>query len=413
MTNSNRYDVVIVGAGPSGIICALQLAKKNYRIALIEKATYPRDKTCGDAISLDVHNQFKLIDDDLALRFEQFTDKMPTHGVKIIAPSFESFDIPSTYKGVAREAYVCKRIDFDNFLFKELKQFENIHVFENSKVTTLQRVTNHVEVSFAKGTEQITLQGKMLIGADGAHSIVAKTLSDNKVDYNYYSAGLRVYYENVTGFNEGNYIELHFLKDILPGYLWVFPLPNNQANVGIGLLSKQVAKKKINLKKVLNEALENHPQLKVRFKEAKALETIKGFGLPLGNPKRSISGERYILLGDAAGLIDPFSGEGIGNAIRSGRVAAMHFEACMQLNDFSKQQNKAYDIEIYKRMGKEFTVSKTLQYLCRFPKLFNYVVKKANNNAELKQFLLGTVEDVEKKKMLTKPSFYYRLFFKS
>ena len=413
MTNSVKFDVIIVGAGPAGIVCALQLAKKNYTIALIEKKFFPKDKICGDALSLDVLNQLKIIDDELALKFENFTDKLETHGVKIVAPNYQSFDIPFSHNGRERVAYVAKRKDFDQFLFDELNAFDNIHIFENSKITDLKVSREEVQLSFIESIgKQYIFLAKIIIGADGAHSYVAKTLSKNKINYKHYSAGLRVYYENVSGFNHGNYIELHFLEEILPGYLWIFPLPNNQVNVGIGMLSKYVSKKKVNLKKTLEQILKNHPQFKDRFANAKPLETVKGFGLPLGNPKRNISGERFLLLGDAAGLIDPFSGEGVGNAIRSARVAAEHVKNCMLINDFSGIQNKLYDKEIYHRMGKEFTVSRSLQKLCKYPRLFNYLVNKANNNIELKNFLIGTMEDVEKKKLLTKPSFYYRLLFR-
>ncbi len=411
MTHSNKYDVIIVGAGPAGIICAYQLAKQHVKVALIEKAIFPRDKTCGDALSLDVVNQLQKIDVDLAEKFIQFTSKIETKGVKIIAPSNESFNIPFQYKNKPRIAYVAKRKDFDNFLFQELKQFQNIVIFENAKVDNIKTSNTEVSVEFIQNTKHFQLKASLILGADGAQSFVAKKLIKNKLDKHFYSAGLRVYYENVKGFNTDNYIELHFLKEILPGYLWLFPLPNNQANVGIGMLSKDVSKKQINLKKVLEWMLTNHPSFKERFKEAKALETVKGFGLPLGNPKRKISANRCLLLGDAAGLIDPFSGEGVGNAIRSGRVAATHILNCIQQDNFSAKQNKKYDKEIYQLMGKEFMVSKKLQQLIRFPKLFNYLVKKANTNTELKSFLIGTMENVEKKKVLTKPSFYYRLFF--
>ena len=243
---------------------------------------------------------------------------------------------------------------------------------------------------------------------------MAKCLGNIEVDKKHYSAGLRVYYENVASFHEDNYIELHFFKDILPGYLWVFPLADNKANVGIGILSSVVSQKKINLKEVLNNLITNNPHLKERFINARPLETVKGFGLPLGSKKRSLSGERFLLTGDAAALIDPFSGEGIGNAIRSGRVSAEHILECFRVNDFSADFNKAYDKEIYRRMWNEFKISTTLQKLIRYPFFFNFVVKKASQSKYLQQFFIEALANVEKKKkLLLKPSFYYGIFFKS
>ncbi len=414
MTNSNKFDVIIVGAGPSGTICAMQLAKKGFNIALIDKEIFPRDKICGDALSLDIENQLQRIDKDLAKRFLAFSNKMPSYGVSIIAPSTESFEIPFYYKGNKRTAFIAKRYDFDHFLFQELKNYPNIKIFEGFKVVELQTLVTGVEIVIQQKTPNKEIKifnAKIVVGADGANSIVNRILGNNTINPKHHSAGLRMYYENVTHFNAENYIELHFIKEILPGYLWLFPLPNNQVNVGIGMLTQYVSSKKVNLKTTLENVLETHPNFKERFKNATRLETVKGFGLPLGDVNRSISGNRYILLGDAAGLIDPFSGEGIGNAIRSGRIGAKHIIDCMVENNFSIPKNKTYDKAIYKTMGAEFKASKWLQRLCRYPKILNFIVRKANRNEALRSFLIGTMEDVDKKKMLRNPIFYFKLLF--
>ncbi|MEJ7821109.1 MAG: geranylgeranyl reductase, partial [Chitinophagaceae bacterium] len=238
------------------------------------------------------------------------------------------------------------------------------------------------------------------IGADGAHSVISRNIGDIKVDKKHHSAGLRIYYEGVSSFHEEGFIELHFFKEILPGYLWIFPLADNKANVGIGMLSSVVAKEKVDLKKVLQKLITTHPNLKDRFKNAKPLETIKGYGLPLGSKKRNISGERFLLAGDAAALIDPFSGEGIANAIRSGRVAADHTIKCFEQKNFSAAFNKTYDKEIYRRMWNEFKISKTLQRIINYPRLFNFVLKRINNSKRLQGVLIEALANVEQKKKL-------------
>ena len=255
------------------------------------------------------------------------------------------------------------------------------------------------------------LKRKIALGADGAHSILNKRLTENKVDKDHYCAGLRQYYANVKGFHPLNYIELHFYKELLPGYFWVFPLPNDHANVGLGMLSKDVSQKKINLKEKLTELLKNHPNLKERFKDAKALENIQGYGLPLGSKKRNISGERFLLLGDAAGLIDPFTGEGIANAIRSGRVAASHVLKAFEQARFDADFNKQYDKEIYYKMWTEFRFGHSMQKLFRHPRIINFVVKKANKNKSVQFMLSAMLNNFDMKKELVKPSFYFKLFF--
>jgi geranylgeranyl reductase family protein len=403
------FDVVIVGAGPSGSSSAIKLAKSGLTVALLDKATFPRDKTCGDALSVDVINQLSMLSDTLPAAFGELENKIPSYGVKIFSPDHNHIDIPFIYKGKKSHGFISPRISFDNLLFQHVKQYANVAIFENCTVTSVEVKDNKTFVETNLGT----FKGEMVIGADGAHSIVSKYLGDIKVEKEHYSAGLRVYYENVASFHNENYIELHFFKDILPGYLWIFPLADNKANVGIGMLSSTVSKKKVNLKETLTNLLKTHPHLVERFKDAKPLETIKGYGLPLGSRKRNLSGERFLLAGDAAALIDPFSGEGIANAIRSGRVAAEHTLKCFEAKNYSAAFNKGYDKEIYRRMWKEFKISRTLQNVVRYPILFNFVIKKARQSKYLQQFLIDALANVEKKqKILFKPGFYYRMFVK-
>jgi flavin-dependent dehydrogenase len=111
-----------------------------------------------------------------------------------------------------------------------------------------------------------------------------------------------------------NYIELHFLKDFLPGYLWIFPLPNGLCNVGAGILSSHASRNHINLRDRLMRAIRNHPDLSSRFTNAEMIGKVEGWGLPLGSKRRRLSGDNFLLTGDAASLIDPFTGEGISNS---------------------------------------------------------------------------------------------------
>ncbi len=396
MEQRNKFDVVIVGAGPAGCSAAIQLAGSGLKIALLDKATFPRDKTCGDALSVDVINQLAMLSEDLAKDFEKFTEKMPSYGVQIFSPNHKHVDIPFIHKNKKSCGYICERMNFDNFLFEHVKRYSNIAIYENYTVSNAEHNDSRVFIQ----TNKENFSAEIIIASDGAHSIIAKNLSDINVEKEHYSAGLRVYYEGVKSFHEENFIELHFFKDILPGYLWIFPLPDNKANVGIGMLSSAVSKKKVNLKTTLQNLINTHPNFKERFKDANPLETIKGYGLPLGSKKRNISGERFLLTGDAAALIDPFSGEGIANAIRSGRVAAEHVINCFKENNFSAAYNKAYDKEIYRRMWNEFKVSTTLQKITNYPRLFNFVINRINNSKRLQNFLIEALANIDQKKKL-------------
>lgn len=403
-----QFDVVIAGAGPAGCAAAFMLSGKGLKIALIDKDTFPRDKICGDALGADVTKQFHLMSESLVSKLDQFPEKIPSNGVRFFTPKHKYLDIQfAKPKDKFGGGFVTKRIDFDNFFFSQISGLPDITVFQNEKIESAQNKKDKIILKSATKSFEST----MALGADGAHSIINKKMARNNVDKDHYCGGVRQYYSNVKGFHPENHIELHFYKEILPGYLWVFPLPNNQANVGLGMLSSVVSKRKIDLKKELIHLLSTEPTLKDRFKDAVPLTDIKGFGLPLGSKKRSISGDNFLLLGDAAGLIDPFTGEGIANSIRSGRVAAAHVLKAFEQKRFDAEFNRRYDKEIYHKMWNEFRFGHSLQRLFRHPRLINFVVKKANNNKSVQMLISSMLNDMDLKKELVKPGFYFRLFF--
>ncbi|GAB3822807.1 hypothetical protein GCM10028895_28210 [Pontibacter rugosus] len=255
------------------------------------------------------------------------------------------------------------------------------------------------------------MQAKLLLVANGAQSGFTRHIANLQQEPEHYCAGLRAYYKGVTGMDADNFIELHFFKDFLPGYLWVFPLPNGEANVGVGMLSSAVSKKKVNLKKEMLHMIATHPSLKQRFANAELVDDIRGFGLPLGSKKRSISGDNYMLLGDAGALIDPFTGEGISNAMISGRWAAEQAANCLQEQKFTAAFMQGYDKAVYNRLWKELRLSRHLQKLLNYPWLFDKVASKASKNEALAETISCMLNDVDLRERLKQPSFYMKLLF--
>jgi geranylgeranyl reductase family protein len=403
----NLFDVIVVGSGPAGASCALSLSNSGLKVMVVDKAAFPRDKVCGDALSLDVVNQLAMISPDIAEAFDISSEKMPSAGVRLFSPDLTCIDLPFIHQGQQKNGFVMKRTDFDSLLFKKVKEDTSITVLENCEVLSAEMRGNEIIVSTGKGTFRST----MVVGADGANTVVANLQGRKQVDRHHHSAGLRIYYEGVRSFHHENFIELYFFQEILPGYLWIFPMTHGMANVGIGILSSVIADKGIHLRETMHRLITSHPLLKERFAHAHPLENAKGHGLPLGSKRRAISGERFLLLGDAAGLIDPFTGEGIGNAIRSGRVAAAHIRKCFEHQNFSASFNQQYDLEIFRRMGKEFKISYALQKLCKYPRLFNFVFRRAKGSRYWHDFLIKALSNPDQKKQFSNPLFYYRLFF--
>ena len=406
-------EVCIIGAGPGGCSTAMFLAKMGIPSLLVDKATFPRDKICGDGLSGWVLSTLNKLDPEINYTFSKTPLQVPSWGARFIAPNLQTLDVPFKIHDAVNNnlpaGFVSKRVHFDNFLIEEVKKRDSISLLENTEITDLEYADNQVLLSDKNGNKII--KTKLVIFANGAYSKFSKKLANIHMEKRHYVAGIRSYYDGITGIHENNYIELHFLKDLLPGYFWIFPLPNGQANVGLGMRSDKISKKGINLKKMLYQLINHNSILKERFANAKEIDSPKGFGLPLGSKRRKISGDNYMLIGDAASLIDPFTGEGIGNAMASGMYAAIHAEKCLKANNFSAEFMKGYDQYTYGKLGKELQLSKAMQDLLNYPWLFSLIVNKAIKNKTLRETISSMLTDMEVREQLKKPSFYFKVLF--
>jgi menaquinone-9 beta-reductase len=406
-------NILIIGAGPGGVAAAMQLAKQGIECTVVDKAVFPRDKICGDALSGKVVEVLKKINPAIIRNFSEQDFQLGSWGVNFVAPNGNTLRVPFK-KDIDKQknapGFISKRIDFDNFLLQQIKNNQLIKIIEGADLSEFQKTENGFICKDKKGEHVV--ETRLVIAADGAQSRFARWTGDAVPEPQHYCAGIRAYYKNVTGMDADNFIELHFLKELLPGYFWIFPLPNGYANVGLGIRSDKISKQKVNLKHELQKIVSRHPVISQRFKDAALEGDIKGFGLPLGSKKRKISGEHYLLIGDAASLIDPFTGEGIGNAMFSGMFAAQHASKCFRENNFSAAFNRQYDKAVYNRLWNELKLSRTMQRLARYPSLFNFVVNKANNNIMLKETISAMFEDLDLRDRLSRPSFYLNLLFR-
>ena len=405
--------VIIIGAGPAGAGTSIFLSKHGIPHIVIEKATFPRDKVCGDACSGKTLFVLRKANLDLVPEiFSQENKFLPSHGIMFVAPNGKAIEIPfdgPKKTGEISAGFTTTRLTFDNFLFEKLnKNFATI--FQQSSIQKIERTENGVTVLFSQNEIKYEIKSKIIIGADGDKSIVQKTLVHTKSSPKAYAVGLRAYYKGVTGMNRNNFIELHFLPEMLPGYFWIFPLPNGMANVGVGIPSDRVRDKKINLRELMLKVIRENLTISERFRNAELAGKIPGWGLPLALKPHSISGDNYLLAGDAASLIDPFSGEGIGNALYSGMIAADTVKKAIEEEKYHAEFfKKNYDEILYNKIGNELKLSATLQKLCKFPWLFNFLVNKAKKSQVLSQTMSSMFSDLDLRAQLKSPSFYFKI----
>ncbi len=407
--------VVVIGAGPAGAGTSIYLSQAGISHIILEKETFPRDKVCGDACSGKTAFVLRKANPDwLKEIFSNHQDYTPTHGIIFVAPNGKALEIPYNPNGKPGEqapGFTTPRLIFDNFLFNKLPS-PYCTIYQKASVKKIDRTDKGVLVTFEKEGITYEVSAPLIVGADGDKGIVRKTFVNDSSSPKAYAVGLRAYYDGVTGLDKNNFIELHFLPEMLPGYLWIFPLPNGQANVGVGILSSRIREKKINLREQMLYAIKTNPNINHRFANAKLIDKIQGWGLPMGMEQAPISGDNFLLTGDAASLIDPFSGEGIGNALYSGMMAAYAIEKAINEKQYSRGFLKeAYDVPLYRRIGDELKISSTLQRLCRYPWLFNFVVNKAKKSPSLSKTISCMFTDMDLRDQLRKPSFYAKILF--
>lgn len=410
MTKTNA---IIVGAGPAGCAASIFLSKEKIPHVILEKSIFPRDKICGDACSGKTAEVLRKANPDwLQEVIQQNEQFLPCDGITFVAPNGKSLPVP--FRLNARKdneiiGFTSPRLDLDYFLFQKT-QSEYATVLQEVNIGDIKHKEDEVIVRYSRDKKEYEISAPIIIAADGDKSIVKKAMRKEIDLEKSYSVGLRAYYTGIADMDENNFIELHFLDEFLPGYFWIFPMPNGRMNVGVGMLSSVVRKKKINLREKMLEVIETNPQLKKRFANARLEGKIQGWGLPMAVERHSLCGDNYLLTGDAGSLIDPFSGEGIGNALYSGMLAAKAIKECINSNDYSATfLKKNYEDVVYRYFGEEFKVSATMQRLCNYPWLFNLVVNKALKSKSLRDTLSGMFSDIEVRYQLRKPSFYWKI----
>ncbi len=402
--------VLIVGAGPAGSTTSLFLEKSGIDHILIDKASFPRDKICGDALSGKVVSVLADLGIDYLNEVENDpVNFRPCHGISFISPSGSRLSVPFKTKAAGKETaagFLSRRIDFDHFLVKHIKPGR---LFESCELVSLEEKPDGIIATVKQNGIVGSIRADLVIGAEGERSIVAKQLAGYVKSKEHYSASVRAYFSGVAVGPEKEYIELHFLDKALPGYLWIFPMTHDLWNVGVIVPSETVSAKKINLKNLLDDLIQNHPLVKDRFVNAKMETPVMGWGLPLGSRKWKLSGSRFLLAGDSGSLIDPFTGEGIGNAMFMGKLAAEAAKKAVEAGNFSAQYLTQYEKSVYDSLWQELKIGKTLLRLLGFPSIFNFVIRKASTNDKLKETITCMFEDIGLRDKMRNPLFYIKL----
>ncbi|MDQ3944661.1 MAG: geranylgeranyl reductase family protein [Actinomycetota bacterium] len=327
-----RYDVVVVGGGPSGAAAAYWLAEAGHQVVVLEKSRFPRDKTCGDGLTPRAVRQLH----DMGLagplgEFHRFGGlRSVAHGITLELEWPRHPDFPPY-------GYVVPRRDLDEMV-AEAAVKAGATLWQATEAVAPLVEGGLVVGARAKGKDTGALRdvrGRYLLVADGANSRFGRALGTARARRYPLGMAIRGYYRSPG--HDQDWIESHLdlrdrKGDALPGYGWIFPVGDGTVNVGVGLLSTFRDWKAVNTSHLMEAFVEMAPA-HWGLSPGTATCIPTGGRLPMGNSVEPSAGPTWLVVGDAAGAINPFNGEGIAYAYETGRIAAEVLDQALRTGD--------------------------------------------------------------------------------
>ena len=302
-------DVVIVGLGPAGSAAAIELRRAGRSVIAIDKAVFPRDKCCGDGLTTLGLRELE----HLGLERNTIPDWFEVGGAAIRSPSGHEVFVPLPTTG--SYAAVAPRLQLDDALVR-LARDAGADIRDGHGFERLDDHDDHVTV-IADG---LTIDARYVIAADGMWSPVRKSIGANEGGYLGEWHGFRQYARNVTG-PASQQLYVWFEPDLVPGYAWSFPLPGGRVNIGFGVLRD--GNRRIQDMKQLWAELLTRPHIIDALGDAFEVEDRHtAWPIPARVDEATLTAGRVLFTGDAAMATDVMTGEGIGQALLTGRLAA-------------------------------------------------------------------------------------------
>jgi geranylgeranyl reductase family protein len=397
--DERQADVIVVGAGPAGSATAYHLAQAGADVLLLEKASFPRDKICGDGLTPRAVRQLVAMGFDLDEPGWQKNDGLRIvgagHRLELPWPDLTTFP---PYGAVRT------RMDLDELLARHAQK-SGARLTERTSVTgpVIDERTGRVVGVTARPVDdrgrragdEVTYRAPVVVACDGVSSRLATSLGLERRENRPMAVAVRAYYE--TPRHDDPWMESWLElwdgtpgeSNLLPGYGWIFAVGDGTANVGLGILNTSAAFQHVDYKQILRTWLANTPE-EWGFRDENMVGRIGSAALPMGFNRKPHVAQGMLLVGDSGGMVNPFNGEGIDYALEAGHMAADTILQALALPDAAARDRvlQGYAAALDGAYGGYFTLGRVFAKMIGNPTFMKQATKYGLPRHGLMRFLL-------------------------
>lgn len=370
-------EVIVVGAGPSGSVAAIALAQKGHDVLLIDREAFPRDKACGDGIparAIEVLNSLGMEEKIQEANF------YPIKKILLSSPRGYTLEAPIMPGPKGAESYVVTRLQFDAVIQQQAVE-SGAEFLEGQVQGPIMEDGRVTGVRVKKNGSAEDIKAKIVIGADGVTSAIARTIRPDKHQDGHRAVAMRAYIVDIDEYP--NAVEFYLYNEILPGYAWIFNLGKGQANIGLGMRLDRFRGSEKNLAELM-EVFLNMPPINERLKSGGILKNSAVWQLNFGSQDMQRAYEGALLVGDAAGLINPLTGGGISNGLQSSVIAAEVVHKALSDGDLSLSVLGEYDRRVSDLVKSGMIRSYLIQRsLLNFPIWVDLLIRWGGSNSTI------------------------------
>lgn len=395
-------DVIVVGGGPAGSVSAWLLAERGHRVLLLDKARFPRHKACSEYVNpagARLLGELGLAGDLQTLGAHRM------EAMLIHAPGGRRFLADFGIADPGSAAIGLSRYRLDALLLDRARE-AGVEVHEGAHVRDI--IVADGSVQGVAGTidgVRMTLRAHLTIGADGRHGVVSRALGLDVPLRWPRRTGLVAHYRGVTGL--GSWGEMH-VAPRRHGYAGLAPLEAGLTNVAFVTASAAVADRPDSLEAFFEDALSGIPAVSSRLAGAQRVGSIRGIG-SMAHRSRRIMGDGFMLVGDAASFLDPFTGDGVYEALRGATLLAPIADAALRAGDLSARRLAPYRAARRRAFWAKRQVCWLVQGFIATPALMDYATARLDRRPTAALTLAGVLGDLYPAREGLSPLFLTRL----